>query len=668
MSIIELSNIYKTYRMGGVDLQACADINLSVEKGEFLIIMGASGSGKSTMMNIIGCLDRPSSGTYKLDGIKVSGMDDDELARIRNRKIGFIFQKFHLLPGISAQENVELPMIYSGFNASDRQRISKKSLRIVGLEERIHHNPNELSGGQMQRVAIARALVNNPPIILADEPTGNLDTKSGSEIMALFQELHRQGRTIILITHNSEMALYGTRVIKLQDGRIISDEHLKENERIIINNGVVENTITSTLNNLGSMNIFKSFKIAWNALKVNKLRSLLTMLGIIIGVAAVIVMTSIGEGTKYSVTQEFSSLGTNLIYVRGGDPRSVIGNETDSEARKLTFRDVNALKNYTFSYITGIAPQTSHTVSARYLANTLSTTIIGTTPDYYSVKNLTLQEGRFFSAAEMNRRAPVCVIGSRVVEKLFNNSKDIIGKTVKLTFSSAGSGSRLTIIGILEKKGKSFGQDPDKQILIPFTTMKARFFDDKYLETIYIQGKDSETIDYAIDEVKKVLLPLHKNNSRNFNIDSQEEMLNTISTTLTLFTYMLGGIAFISLIVGGIGIMNIMLVSVTERTREIGLRKAIGAKRRDILVQFLIESLVLGITGGIIGIGIGMLMAGCYTLIASYSNLGVMSRTIVSLQAILISFTFSAMIGVFFGIYPARKAASLDPIEALRYE
>ncbi|MEQ8172497.1 MAG: FtsX-like permease family protein, partial [Candidatus Eremiobacterota bacterium] len=247
-------------------------------------------------------------------------------------------------------------------------------------------------------------------------------------------------------------------------------------------------------------------------------------------------------------------------------------------------------------------------------------------------------------------------------------SKDIIGKTVKLTFSSEGSGSRLMVIGILEKKGKSFGQDPDKQILIPLTTMKARFFDDKYIETIYIQGKNSETIDYAVDEIKKVILPLHKNNSSNFNIDSQEEMLNTISTTLTLFTCMLGGIAFISLIVGGIGIMNIMLVSVTERTREIGLRKAIGAKRRDILVQFLIESLVLGITGGIIGIGLGMLMAGFYTLIASYSNLGVMSKTIVSLQAIFISFSFSAMIGVFFGIYPARKAASLDPIEALRYE
>jgi macrolide transport system ATP-binding/permease protein len=667
MSIIQFSNLYKIYNMGGV-VQACSDINLSVEKGEFLVIMGASGSGKSTMMNIIGCLDRPTSGTYMLDGMEVSLLSDDELASIRNRKIGFIFQKFHLLPGISALENVELPMIYSGVNSSDREKISKKSLRSVGLEGRIDHNPNELSGGQMQRVAIARALVNNPPIILADEPTGNLDTKSGGEIMALFQELHSQGRTIILITHNSEMALYGTRVLKLQDGKIISDEYLKESERIIINNGAVEKTITSTLTTIGSMNIFKSFKIAWNALKVNKLRSLLTMLGIIIGVSAVIVMTSIGEGTKYSVTQEFSSLGTNLIYLRGGDARSVIGNETDSEARKITFRDVDALKNHTFSYITGVAPQTSHTVSARYLASTLSTTLIGTTPDYYSVKNLTLQEGRFFSTGEMNRRAPVCVIGSKVVEKLFNNSEDIIGKTVKLTFSSEGSGSRLVIIGILEKKGKTFGQDPDNQILIPLTTMSARFFEDKYLQTIYLQGKDSDSIDYAIDEVKKVLLPLHKNNPGNFNLESQEEMLNTISTTLSLFTYMLGGIAFISLIVGGIGIMNIMLVSVTERTREIGLRKAIGAKRGDILVQFLIESLVLGITGGIIGIAIGMLLAECYTLIASYSNLGVMSKTIVSIQAILISFSFSAIIGVFFGIYPARKAASLNPIDALRYE
>jgi len=302
--IIQLKDIYKTYKMGGTEVQACAGINLTIHKGEFIVIMGPSGSGKSTMMNIIGCLDRPTSGSYNLDGKEVSLLSDDELAVVTNQRIGFVFQKFHLLPGASARENVELPMLYAGVDSGERIAMSVQSLSRVGLGERINHNPNELSGGQMQRVAIARSLVNRPAILLADEPTGNLDSKSGAEIMALFQELHSQGRTIVLITHNPEVAKYGTRVVELKDGEIILDKHIQESERVILNGEKYVEALTEKLNIKGRINILQSFKVAWTALKVNKIRSLLTMLGIIIGVAAVIVMTSIGEGTKYNVMQQ----------------------------------------------------------------------------------------------------------------------------------------------------------------------------------------------------------------------------------------------------------------------------------------------------------------------------------------------------------------------------
>jgi len=671
--VIDLTDVYKIYRMGGTEVEASAGINLKVYAGEFIVIMGPSGSGKSTVMNIIGCLDRPTRGSYLLDGKEVSKLGDDDLAYVRNQKLGFVFQKFHLLAGSSAGENVQLPMIYAGVKTADRLNIARKSLTKVGLADRINHMPNELSGGQMQRVAIARALVNKPPILLADEPTGNLDSRSGDEIMALFQELHRQGTTIVLITHNPEVAKYGTRVVKLHDGRIMSDEKVEESDRIILSHISLQRTTTGLLNMRGRMNFFQSFKVAWNALKSNKMRSLLTMLGIIIGVAAVIVMTSIGEGTRYNVLEQIYSMGSNLVFVTPGSGENVIGSSIGSEARLLTMADVDTIKNKCL-LIRGVSPEISRSVTIRYLSNNLTSNLVGTTPDFFHVRNFPVENGRAFTEKEIKSRAPVCVIGSYVAKKLFKEGESPLGKTVKISMGSSDpqndtrAGVRLTVIGVLEKKGKTFGEDNDKKIIVPLDTVKYRIFNEKHISVIYLEAVSSDKMDDAIKEVKWAILPLHGNNPKNIDISSQEEILKQVEATMGAFTFMLGGIAFISLLVGGIGIMNIMLVSVTERTREIGLRKAIGAKRRDILVQFLIESLVLGITGGIIGIGIGMLMAGCYTLIASYSNLGVMSRTIVSLQAILISFTFSAMIGVFFGIYPARKAASLDPIEALRYE
>lgn len=670
--VISLKNIYKIYKMGDTEVPANNGISLDIHQGEFAVIMGQSGSGKSTLMNIIGCLDRPTEGSYFLDGKEVSAMDDDELANIRNQKIGFIFQKFHLLAGTSAEENVEMPMIYSGIGGHDRRQIALKSLKMVALEDRANHNPNELSGGQMQRVAIARALVNKPSILLADEPTGNLDSKSGYEIMGLFQELHKHGSTIVLITHNEEMAKYGTRVIKLYDGNITSDEEVKEAERIIVENGFIEKAGTGKLLTGGRMNVLQSFKVAWNALKANKMRSLLTMLGIIIGVAAVIVMTSIGEGTRDNVMQQIYAMGSNLIFIRQGDRDSVISGQVEAEFRRLTEEDLELLKEKC-TLINGIAPQISRSVTVRYYTSNLITNLIGTSPAFFKIRNFKIEKGRIFNEEEMKNRATVCVLGSYVAERLFGEHENPIGKTIKISRGVEGEdknkpGIRLTIIGVLEEKGETFGQDNDKQIVVPFNTIKYRVFSARSIQVIFLEAKDSNKIEETIQEIKRVLAPLHNNNPKNITVESQEEIIKRVEATMGAFTFMLGGIAFVSLLVGGIGIMNIMLVSVTERTREIGLRKAIGARKSDILFQFLIEALVLSLTGGIIGISIGLGLSKLYSIITAASALKMLSKTFISVDSILLSFSFSAMVGIFFGLYPARKAANLDPIDALRYE
>jgi len=663
--VIKLKDVYKIYKMGDTEVQANVNINLEILPGEFVVIMGVSGSGKSTLMNIIGCLDRPTGGTYILDGEEVSKLDDDELAKIRNQKIGFIFQKFHLLSGSTAMENVELPMIYAGTASGERRAIAKRFLSAVNLEDRAEHMPNELSGGQIQRVAIARSLVNRPAIILADEPTGNLDSKSGDEIMSLFQELHNQGKTIILITHNPAMIQYGTRVVKLHDGQITSDEPVKE--RILLNSGSSDTSPAGNLLNGGRMNLFQSFKVAWTALKTNKLRSLLTMLGIIIGVCAVIVMTSIGEGTKTHITNEISSMGSNLIFIQSGSRENVLRGTIESSFRMLTMNDVEFIKNKC-TLISGVAPQISSGITVRYYENNMTTTLVGTTKDFFYIRNFPVDYGRTFTDVEVEERAAVCIVGTYIVEELFGEGENPIGETITVSIGESAPGVRLTVIGVLQEKGENFGQDNDNQIVAPFDTVKYRIYYQKYIRNIFLEAKDVKSVNEAIAEVERVLAPLHDNNPNNIEVRSQQEILKTVQSTLGAFTFMLAGIACISLLVGGIGIMNIMLVSVTERTKEIGLRKAIGARRGDILLQFLVEALVLSLTGGAIGILSGIALAKIYSLIVSSSSLGMLSRTFISVNSILLSFSFSAMVGIFFGLYPARKAASLDPIEALRYE
>ncbi|MEQ8220978.1 MAG: ABC transporter permease, partial [Candidatus Eremiobacterota bacterium] len=669
--IIVLTDIYKTYVMGDTKVNANDNINLTLYKGEFVVIMGASGSGKSTVMNLIGCLDRPTSGSYKLDGVEVSQLDDDELSVIRNQKIGFVFQKFHLLSGMTARENVELPMIYAGVSTNERMHVAANNLTKVGLETRMNHVPNELSGGQMQRVAIARAISNKPPILLADEPTGALDSRSGDEIMALFQELHRKGSTVILITHNPEVAKYGTRVVKLHDGKVTSDEQVKEEDRILLASDI-KTSMTVRLNMRGSMNIMQSVKIAWNALKANKMRSLLTMLGIIIGISSVIIMTAIGNGMDKGFRKQFTDMGVQNVIVSPGKGDSVIQSSIGSKTRQLTMRDITVLKNQCFS-VKGVAPSITTSVTAVYGSNNMDVTIKGTSPEILVVDTLPVAKGRFFTQKDCDKNSPVCVIGNEVAEKLFGKDLETLGNTIKMVSKSSSSSSsnssssgnsdpnsvtnsgiRLKVIGVLKKKDRAIMDDYDKTIITPITTFKSRVYYQSYLSFIQVASENLDTVKKTKDEVTRVLLPIHDNNIKNLDILSFEQQLAQSMSTIMALSLFLSIIAVISLVVGGIGIMNIMLVSVTERTKEIGLRKAIGARKGDISTQFLIESLVLSITGGIIGILVGTGISAVYPLLIASSSLkDLMGQAIISFTSIVVSFGFSAMVGVFFGLYPA---------------
>jgi len=660
--LIRARNLTKTFVTGKIEVRALRGLSLDVDRGEFVSIMGTSGSGKTTLMDILGCLSRPSSGSYYLNGRSTGELDDDYLSEVRNEQIGFVFQMFNLLPRTSALANVEIPLLYSGVGANDRRKRAMQALETVGLKERAHHYPNELSGGEKQRVAIARALVNDPSIILADEPTGNLDSQSGEEIMAVFRRLHEQGRTIILVTHDQEIAGYAERIVKIRDGQIERDEVLRE--AMHDPQAAPEKTGRRT-SFMGSL--VAGFSSGYKGLLSNKTRSFLTMLGIVIGVAAVIGMLGVGEGAKSQITSQIEKLGSNVLMVspsRAESKEQAL--EWRGRSRGLTVSDAAAIKEK-ISAVNEVAPQVRSQERVRYLDEYWDTQIVGTTPSYQAIRNLEVDQGRFLGPADLDSWAKVCVVGKTVREELFGDASPI-GRDVKV------GPERFTVIGVLKEKGRVGWEDFDDQIFIPLTTAEKRFTGDDQVQTIFVQAKSSELAAVAAEEVEALLTERH-NRVVDFRVRSQEEFRQTIEETASTFKLMLAGIAAISLIVGGIGIMNIMLVSVTERTREIGIRKAVGAKRTDVLVQFLIESAVLAFAGGVIGIVLGVtfantlgnLMVGAGAF-GSRRFFGGEGSSVVTLSSVLLAFSFAVSVGVFFGMYPANKASRLDPVEALRYE
>jgi macrolide transport system ATP-binding/permease protein len=656
MKVIEISHLKKSYQMGEVVVEALNDVSFSVEKGEFVAIMGPSGSGKSTLLQILGLLDVPSSGSFKLLGQEVSGLDEEALASLRSKTIGFVFQQFNLLRRASAIENVSLPLLYSTHRADLKK--AEGLLKMVGLGDRCDHKPNELSGGQQQRVAIARSLINDPTIILADEPTGNLDSVSEAEILKILIELNQRGMTVIIVTHEKEIAAQTQRVIRMRDGMIQSDEknalHLQSQKSPPATEPApLHRPWFSSFNYL---EMAQHFRQAWRALMSNKVRSMLSLLGILIGVASLIAMLALGSGAKQSIESRLASLGTNLLSARPGSIRT---GGVALEAGAVTRMTLDDAKDIQES-IPGVK-QVAGSVSGRgqvvFGGKNWNTLVQGTTVDYAQMHASEPVVGRFFTAEEDQQRMRLALLGLTVVRELFGDANPI-GENIKINKVN------FQVIGVLPEKGATGFRDQDDVIIVPLNTAMRRLLGKDYIDSLDIEMENPEQMEPAQDSIKNLLMRRHQlppiqNDA--FQIRNMADIASALSETSKTMSWLLASIATISLLVGGIGIMNIMLVSVTERTREIGLRKAVGAEPNDILSQFLIESALVSLLGGVLGIGLGW---GISIAMAHFAGWSVE----VTSQSILLAVVFSLTVGIIFGLWPARKASLLNPIDALRYE
>ncbi|WLH93094.1 MacB family efflux pump subunit [Pseudomonas sp. FP453] len=653
--LIELKNIRKSY--GGGDspqVDVLRGIDLSIHAGEFVAIVGASGSGKSTLMNILGCLDRPTAGDYLFAGENVAHLDGDALAWLRREAFGFVFQGYHLIPSGSAQENVEMPAIYAGISATERHARAKALLTRLGLADRTANRPHQLSGGQQQRVSIARALMNGGHIILADEPTGALDSHSGAEVMILLDELASQGHVVILITHDREVAARANRIIEIRDGLIISDSANDPSYVPAIANSDALQAVDlrqrladgAEHNGAWKAELVDAVQAAWRVMWINKFRTALTLLGIIIGVASVVVMLAVGEGSKRQVMAQMGAFGSNIIYLSGSspNPRTPLG--------IVTLNDVAALA--ALPQVKRIMPVNGSDAGIRFGNLDYLAYVGGNDINFPDIFNWPVVEGSYFTEADERAGATVAVIGHRIREKLFKDVPTPIGQYILI------ENVPFQVIGVLAEKGSSSGnKDSDDRVAIPYTAASVRLFGTYNPEYVAIAAADARKVHEAEQAIDQLMLKLH-NGKRDYQLTNNAAMIQAEARTQNTLSLMLGSIAAISLLVGGIGVMNIMLMTVRERTREIGIRMATGARQRDILRQFLTEAVMLSVVGGLFGIALALLVGGVLVL----AEVAVQF----SLVAVLGAFGCALVTGVIFGFMPARKAARLDPVKALTSE
>ncbi|MDX5362788.1 MAG: MacB family efflux pump subunit [Pseudazoarcus pumilus] len=637
--LIELRGITRTYHNGEIETRVLHGIDLSIHAGEFVAIIGASGSGKSTLMNILGCLDRPTTGEYRFMGRDVSQLDRDELARLRREDFGFVFQSYNLIGSATAAENVEVPAIYAGAPAAERHARATALLGELGLGERTHHRPSQLSGGQQQRVSIARALMNGGRIILADEPTGALDTRSSADVMQLIRELSAKGHTVILITHDREVAAHADRIIEISDGRILSDPGPQP--------PAVQSAFEPHVDRSSPLGeLIEATLTAVRALRANVFRTILTLLGIVIGVASVITMLAIGDGAKQAVVDRISAMGSNLLTVRPGTPNQRGRDVTAT----LSLQDMQAVGE--LPGVLAAVPEQEGSVTIRYGNADHRTTASATSADFVVARTWAVAEGSFFSAEDDARYATVAVLGKTVANALFG-ARSPVGEYVVI------NNVMFQIVGVMAPMGATgWGRDQDDVIFVPWTTGSLRLFGQRYLRSITVAVADGHDIDTVQQRVHEQLLARH--GLEDFNIRNMASIIESVSATQNTMTILLGSIAAISLLVGGIGVMNIMLVSVTERTREIGIRMATGARTRNILQQFLIEALTVSALGGVIGVACGL---GVTALVESLGT-----PVVYSVAPVALAFGCAFATGLLFGFLPARKAARLDPVAALASE
>ena len=650
-AVIELSGLGKLYPAGEAENWVLNDVDLTIRAGEMVAIVGASGSGKSTLMSLIGCLDSPSAGTYRLFGQDVSQLDADELAAVRRDHFGFIFQRYHLLDELSALGNVEVPAIYAGTDIDDRRARAKMLLDRLGMSERTHHRPGQLSGGQQQRVSIARALMNDGDVILADEPTGALDSHSGEEVLRILRELHGEGRTILIVTHDMDIARQAQRIIEISDGRIVSDGHNPE-FRPLGRPGDVpaerepETEGPARLGGIGDR-LREAFLMALRAMNAHRLRTLLTMLGIIIGIASVVCVVALGAGSRQMVLANISSLGTNTLEIFAGKG---FGDTRSSRITTLTVGDSDALS--ALPYVAAVTPTVSTSGVARFANKEGNALINGVGAGYFDVKGTKLSAGQFFGERAVRDYAQEVVIDENTRDALFTPLHvDPVGEVIIL------GDVALKVVGVAQAQTSGFGSSSNLQLYVPYTTVQARFTGSNSLRSITVRVADDVDTDAAQAAVEKLLTRRH--GTVDFHIMNTDDIRETITSTAETMTFLIAAIAVISLVVGGIGVMNIMLVSVSERVAEIGVRMAVGARQADILVQFLIEAVLVCLLGGMIGVMIAMAAGPVISLIQPSFSFVYYPATI------LAAFASSNVIGIVFGYLPARNASRLDPVVAL---
>ncbi len=649
--LLELSGLGRCFVTGEQKITVLKGINLTINAGEMVAIVGASGSGKSTLMNILGCLDRPSEGSYRINGQETGDLSSDELARLRRENFGFIFQRYHLMPHLNALQNTEIPAIYAGVNKTRRRERAEELLTRLGLLERSRHRPGQLSGGQQQRVSIARALMNGGDVILADEPTGALDSKSGQEMMEILLELHGLGHTIILVTHDMQVANNAERIIEISDGEIIRD-HPNPNVPARAPSALLEKPLSNKPARFMQANwgrFAEAFMMALIAMASHRMRTLLTMLGIIIGITSVVSVVALGQGARQKVINDISSMGTNVIDVY---PGADWGDDKAASIHTLVAADLDALLSQV--YVDSVTPSVSGSLLLRYRNIKANARVSGVGDQYFRVRGLEIAQGSAFGSDEVRRQAQVAVIDHNTAKKLFAANEDPIGKIVFL-----GS-LPCQVIGVTKEKESPFGNNSNLEVWVPYTVAMGRLFGQNYFNSITVRVRDGISNQVAEQSIIKLLRMRH--GTKDFFTNSSDSILKTVKKTTATLTLLISAIAVISLVVGGIGVMNIMLVSVTERTHEIGIRMAVGARQSDILQQFLIESVLVCLIGGLIGI---LLSFGAGKIFSLFVTAMAMKF---SLMSIVAAFLCSSLIGVLFGFLPARNAARLDPIEALARE
>ena len=678
-ALIEIRGLVRRYLVGDTEVRALDGVDLTIRSGEFVAIVGPSGSGKSTLMYLLGCLDRPSAGSYRLEGNEIATASDAELSRVRNRAIGYVFQSFNLLPTLSVTDNVALGLVYAGSGVAERTAQANGYAERFGLGHRLHHKPLELSGGQMQRVAIARGLAARPHLILADEPTGNLDSKTGAEILSAFRRLHGEGHTIILVTHDPDVAAQAERVVRIVDGKITSDER----NAGFVREEVAPGAITEADAGRPASGVYRGglqagkrgeaegvrpadlLRMAWHeGLAAHPLRTALTMLGIVFGIAAVIAMTAITEGGKDEQLRQIRQIGASNIQVRS----------LDLEGTRLArVRRVNP---------DGVSPGDFQAVQDAFAPGEIAAAtawkglkaelkvgeksvdwanVLGVLGDFQSVVDFHVGRGRFLDALDEGDRRRVCVLGSGVAEALFG-AEDPLGKVLVV------GDEPFTVVGLMARKGFSAGGvgdtavvDRNNDLYLPHASLRAYFRKlerDSPFDAISLRMAGDEQLLGQSERIRRMITELHQG-ADDFAVAVPLEALRQAQRTKEVFNVIIVVIAAISLIVGGIGIMNIMLASVTERTREIGIRRAVGASRSDILRQFLAEALLIATAGGlsglVLGIGSALLIQGLFAFPVSFNG-----------AIMLVATATSMAIGIGFGLYPAWKAARMDPVEALR--